>query len=75
MALKMYEDMMRTEGSLRRKIWKPFDWILLWLEKYWQTLIGRWRKESDRGRKKMTIEDVIKNQFCHWHLWYSGSGW
>ena len=49
---KMYEDMMRTEGSLRRKIWKPFDWILLWLEKYWQTLIGRWRKESDRGRKK-----------------------
>lgn len=52
--------MMRTEGSLRRKIWKPFDWILLWLEKYWQTLIGRWRKESDRGRKKMTIEDVIK---------------
>ena len=25
--------MMRTEGSLRRKIWKPFDWILLWLEK------------------------------------------
>ena len=52
--------MMRTEGSLRRKIWKPFDWILLWSEKYWQTLIGRWRKESDRGRKKMTIEDVIK---------------
>ena len=51
---------MRTEGSLRRKIWKPFDWILLWLEKYWQTLIGRWRKESDRGRKRVTIEDVIK---------------
>ncbi len=25
-----------------------------------ETLIGRWRKESDRGRKKMTIEDVIK---------------
>ena len=24
------------------------------------TLIGRWRKESDRGRKNMTIEDVIK---------------
>ena len=52
--------MMRTEGSLRRKIWKPFDWILLWLEKYWQTLIRRWRKESDRRRKKVTIEDVIK---------------
>ena len=51
---------MRTEGSLRRKIWKPFDWILLWLEKYWQTLIRRWRKESDRRRKKVTIEDVIK---------------
>ena len=32
--------MMRTEGSLRRKIWKPFDWILLWLEKYWQTSIN-----------------------------------
>lgn len=57
---KLYEDMMRTEGSLRRKIWKPFDWILLWLEKYWQTLIRRWRKESDRRRKKVTIEDVIK---------------
>ena len=41
MALKLYEDMMRTEGSLQRKIWKPFNWILLWLEKYWQTLIGR----------------------------------
>ena len=52
--------MMRTEGSLLRKIWKPFDWILLWLEKYWQILIGRWRKESERGRKKVTIEDVIK---------------
>lgn len=24
------------------------------------TLIGRWRKESDRRRKKVTIEDVIK---------------
>lgn len=24
--------------------------------------------------KKMTIEDVIKNRFCHWHLWYSGFG-
>ena len=52
--------MMQTEGSLRRKIWKLFDWILLWSKKYWQTLIGRWRKESDRRRKKVTIEDVIK---------------
>lgn len=25
--------------------------------------------------KKVTIEDVIKNQYCHWHLCYSGSGW
>lgn len=24
--------------------------------------------------KKVTIEDVIKNQFCRWHLWYSGFG-
>ena len=52
--------MMRTEGSLRRKIWNHFDVFLLGLEQYWQTLIGRWRKESDRRRKKVTIEDVIK---------------
>ncbi len=43
MALKIRR-YMRTEGSLRRKIWK-----------YWQTLIGRWRKER---KKKMTIEDA-----------------
>ena len=26
------------------------------------------------GEKKVTIEDVIKNQLCRWHLWYSGFG-
>ena len=52
MALKIVRRYDANGRELRRKIWKPFDWILLWLEKYWQTLIGRWRKESDRGRKK-----------------------
>ena len=60
MALKIVRRYDANGRELTEKDWKPFDWILLWLEKYWQTLIGRWRKESDRRRKKVTIEDVIK---------------
>ena len=60
MALKIVRRYDANGRKLTEKDLETFRLDSLWLEKYWQTLIGRWRKESDRGRKKVTIEDVIK---------------
>lgn len=45
------------------------------MERY-QAYISKVQKINrlDKRTKEMTIGDVIKNQFCHWHLWYSGFG-
>ncbi|WP_291584707.1 hypothetical protein [Blautia sp. LMAG:75] len=60
MALKIVRRYDANGRELTEKDLETFRLDSPVVREIWQTLIGRWRKESDRGRKKMTIEDVIK---------------
>ena len=50
MALKIVRRYDANGRSLREKDLET-RLILLWLEKYWQTLIGRWRLNQTEGEK------------------------
>ena len=60
MALKIVRRYDANGRELTEKDMETFRLDSPVVRKILANLIGRWRKESERGRKKVTIEDVIK---------------